>query len=301
MPLLETPLPDLLHRGKVRDSFDLGGGLLLMVSTDRISAFDVVLPSGIPYKGYVLSRLSKFWFERTGHIVPNHLVGMADDTAALGTLADHPKIRALPPDVSRQAMVVRWAKRVNVECVVRAYLAGSAWGEYREHGTIGGEPAPSGLREGDLLPQLLFTPTTKAEEGHDLPISMEEVGRLAGDQMPEQLKKTSFQLFRFAQEYAREKGIIIADTKMEFGFVDDGQLILIDELLTPNCSRFWDQAGYEPGRSQPNFDKQFVRDWLLQSGWNMEPPAPELPDEVVGKTTERYLMALERLTGETVG
>ena len=302
MVLLETDLPDLLYRGKVRDTFDLsngdlGDGLLLMVATDRISAFDVVMPNGIPDKGYVLSRLSAFWFERTKHLLPNHLVAMADDVSSLGELAAHPTLRALPPAVARQAMVVRRAQRVDVECVARGYLAGSGWAEYQEKGTIGGHPAPTGLREGDRLPELLFTPTTKAEVGHDELISMEEVERIAGREVAERLRRTTLDVFRFAHDYARERGIILADTKMEFGLVD-GQLILIDELLTPDSSRFWDVDRYAPGRAQPNFDKQFVRDWLLSTGWDREPPAPELPAEVVAKTRERYLEAYRLLTGE---
>jgi phosphoribosylaminoimidazole-succinocarboxamide synthase len=298
MPLLETPLPDLLYRGKVRDTFDLGDGLLLMVATDRISAFDVVLPNGIPDKGYVLARLSRFWFQRTRHLVPNHLLGLADDPEALGTVAAHPKIKTLPPEIARQAMVVRRAQRIDVECVVRAYLAGSAWAEYQEHGTIAGQRAQAGLREGEQLPELLFTPTTKAEQGHDMPMTMDEVSKLAGEEMSERLREISFAVFQFAHDYAEKQGIIIADTKMEFGLID-GHLTLIDELLTPDSSRFWESAGYSPGQAQPNYDKQFVRDWLLESGWNREPPAPKLPNEVVSRTTERYLAALGRLTAET--
>ena len=301
MALLETGLPNIIYRGKVRDTFDLsdgglGDGLLLMVATDRISAFDVVMPNGVPDKGYVLSRLSAFWSERTKHLVPNHLVAMADDASSLGKLAAHPTIRALPPEVARQAMVVRRAHRVDVECVARGYLAGSGWAEYQERGTIGGHLAPTGLREGDRLPELLFTPTTKAEVGHDELISMEEVERIAGKEMAERLRRTTLDVFRFAHDYARERSIILADTKMEFGLVD-GQLILIDELLTPDSSRFWDVDGYAPGRAQPNFDKQFVRDWLLSTGWDREPPAPELPDDVVAVTRERYLEAYRLLTG----
>ena len=295
--LLEAPLPGLLYRGKVRDTFDLGDGLLLMVATDRISAFDVVLPNGIPEKGYVLARLSRFWFEQTRHVVPNHLIALADDQAALGSLASHPAIRSLPPHIARQAMVVRRARRIDVECVVRAYLAGSAWAEYQAGGALFGKPLRPGLQEGDQLPELVFTPTTKAEAGHDLPMTMEEVARIAGGEMAERLRETSFRVFRFAHDYARRRGIIIADTKLEFGLID-GELTLIDELLTPDSSRFWDAERYEPGRSQPNFDKQFVRDWLTTDGWDREPPAPRLPDEVVRRTTERYLAALRRLTGE---
>jgi phosphoribosylaminoimidazole-succinocarboxamide synthase len=296
MPLLETGLPDILYRGKVRDTYDLGDGLLLMVATDRISAFDVVLPNGIPDKGYVLSRLSVFWFDLTQYLLRNHLVAMADDTVGLGKLASHPRLQSLPAEIARQAMVVRRARRLDVECVVRGYITGSAWAEYKERGTIAGLPAPTGLREGDKLPETLFTPTTKAEVGHDENISMEEVARITGQEMAERLREASFILYRYAHDYALERGIILADTKMEFGTVD-GELTLIDELFTPDSSRFWDVKGYAPGQSQPNFDKQFVRDWLLGAGWDREPPAPALPDDVVAKTRERYLEAYELLVG----
>jgi len=300
MPLLETPLPGILHRGKVRDTFDLGDNLLLMVATDRISAFDVVLPNGIPDKGRVLSLLSNFWFQRTQQIVPNHLAALANDTDALGALASHPLMASLPAEVARQAMVVKRAKRIDVECVVRAYIAGSAWSDYQKQGSVFGLPVPQGLQEGQRLPELLFTPTTKADEGHDLPMSMEEVAEIAGgEQMANRLKETAFAVFQFAHDFARHQGIIIADTKMEFGIID-GELTLIDELLTPDSSRFWDTAGYAAGKSQPNFDKQFVRDWLLSTGWDREPPGPALPETVVQRTSQRYADALQRLTGQMV-
>ena len=299
MPLLETSLPDLLYRGKVRDTYDMGDGLLLMVATDRISAFDVVLPNGIPDKGRVLSQMSRFWFELTKHIVPNHFVGLADDPAALGDLANHPRIASLPPDIARQAMVVKRAQRIDVECVVRAYLTGSGLVDYNKTGTIFGIPAPAGLVDGSKLPELLFTPTTKAETGHDEPMSMEDVAAIAGTERAEQLRELSFAVFRHAHEYAAERGIIIADTKFEFG-LRDGEVILIDEVLTPDSSRFWDASGYEPGKPQPNFDKQFVRDWLLTQPWDRTPPAPALPDDIVAKTRERYLEAYQRLTGQTL-
>ena len=297
MPLLETGLPDLLYRGKVRDTYDLGDRLLLMVATDRISAFDVVLPNGIPEKGYVLSRMSKFWFDMTKDIVPNHFIGLADDPEALGTLADHPRIKTLPPEIARQAMVVKRAERVDVECVVRAYLTGSGLVDYKATGTIFGIEVPKGLVDGSKLPELLFTPTTKAETGHDEPMTMAQVAGLVGAEVAEQLQETSFAVFRRAHEYAAGRGIIIADTKFEFG-MRDGEMILIDEVLTPDSSRFWDAEGYAPGKSQPNFDKQFVRDWLLEQPWDRTPPAPALPDDIVAKTRERYLEAYERLTGQ---
>ena len=298
MPLFETPLPDILYRGKVRDTFDLGDGLLLMVATDRISAFDVVLPNGIPDKGRVLSRMSRFWFEQTGHIVPNHFIALADDKEALGGLADHPTLRALPADVAGQAMVVKRAERIDAECVVRAYLTGSALVDYNATGTIFGVEMPSGLLDGSKLPELMFTPTTKAEVGHDEPVTIEELGGMVGVELAAQLQELSFAVFQHAHDVAAERGIIIADTKFEFG-IRDGEVILIDEVLTPDSSRFWDASGHDPGKSQPNFDKQFVRDWLLtQKDWDRTPPAPSLPDDIVEKTRERYLEAYERLTGQ---
>ncbi len=303
--IIETPMPGRMHRGKVRDTYDLGGGRLLMVATDRISAFDVVLPNGIPDKGLVLNRISSFWFSKTAHIVPNHLICLADSPDAGGYLE---KI-SLPPgegwgegaaaEVARQAMVVKRAERIDVECIVRGYITGSAWGEYRRQGTVSGMEMPTGLLEGQPFPEPLFTPTTKAEEGHDENMSYQQVVDMVGAEMAAKLEATSKAVYRFAHDYARERGIILADTKMEFGVLD-GELILIDELLTPDSSRFWDAEGYSPGRSQPNFDKQFVRDWLDAQGWDHEPPAPELPDDVAARTTERYREAYVRLTGENL-
>ena len=300
MPLLETPLPDILYRGKVRDTFDLGDGLLLMVATDRISAFDVVLPNGIPDKGRVLSRMSEYWFEITQHIVSNHFVALASDRDSLGALADHPKLRDLPEEIAQQAMVVKRAERIDAECVVRAYLTGSALVDYNATGTVFGVPMAPGLVEGSKLPELMFTPTTKAEVGHDEPVSMEELGGMVGAELAGNLRDLSFAVFQHAHDVAAERGIIIADTKFEFG-MRDGDIILIDEVLTPDSSRFWDAALYNPGRSQPNFDKQFVRDWLLtQKDWDRTPPAPTLPDDIVEKTQERYLAAYQRLTGRSL-
>ena len=282
----ETTLPNLLHRGKVRDTYDLGHGLLLMVATDRISAFDVVLPTAIPEKGAVLCQLSAFWFGLTSHIVPNHLVGPAIEREDMH----------LSHEVARRAMVVRRAQRIDVECVVRGYITGSAWAEYQRLGTVAGHPMPPGLREGDKFPDPLFTPTTKAEVGHDQSLTLQQVEEMVGGDTARRLGDISKSLYSYAHEYALQRGIVIADTKMEFGTID-GRLILIDELLTPDSSRFWDAAGYEPGKSQPNLDKQFVRDWLNAQGWDHEPPAPELPDEVVEKTRQRYLEAYVKLTG----
>ena len=298
--IAETTLPNLQHRGKVRDTYDLGNGLLLMVATDRISAFDVVLPTAIPEKGVVLAHISDFWFRRTADMISNHLIGMAGDgnpavTEALAGAAVGP----VPEEVARRAMVVRRAQRVDVECVARGYLTGSALAEYQRKGTVHGERMPEGLRDGDRLPRLLFTPTTKAEEGHDLPLSIDQVRDMVGAQLTAMLEEKTLEVYQAAHDYALSRGIIIADTKFEFGLLDD-EMILIDEVLTPDSSRFWDAEGHSPGKSQPNYDKQFVRDWLIESGWDREPPAPELPEEIVKKTHQRYREAYQRLTGEAL-
>jgi len=286
----ETSLPlPLFRRGKVRDTYILDDRYLLMVATDRISAFDVVLPTPIPLKGAVLTMLSRFWFEQTADLVPNHLVEVILDPKQAAGLGD--------PKLVGRAMVVRRAERVDIECVVRGYLAGAAWDEYRRTGGGCGIRLPAGLREADRLPEPIFTPATKAETGHDENIPFERVAELVGEGLACQLKDLSLKLYSRAAQVAESRGIIIADTKFEFGLLD-GQIIVIDELLTPDSSRFWDAALYEPGRSQPSFDKQYVRDWLVQSGWNREPPAPPLPDEVVAGTVSRYLEAYTRLTGQ---
>ena len=285
----ESPLPNLVYRGKVRDTHELDDRHFLMVATDRISAFDVVLPTAVPDKGAVLCQISAFWFDRTKDIVPNHFVALASDRPDLGVSAE----------LARQAMVVRRAERVDVECVVRGYITGSAWSEYRKSGTVSGQPMPSGLREGDKFPEPLFTPTTKAEVGHDENLSFPQVVEMVGGDTADRLRDLTTAVYNAAHDFAMEKGILIADTKMEFGFID-GELTLIDELLTPDSSRFWDMSGYGPGKSQPNFDKQFVRDWLDAQGWDHEPPAPELPDDVVARTRERYIEAHQRLTGRPI-
>ena len=282
----ETDLPNMLYRGKVRDTYDLGDGLLLMVATDRISAFDVVLPTGIPEKGAVLCQISAFWFDRTSHIVPNHFVALASDRADLD----------LPQDLARRAMVVKCADRIDVECIVRGYITGSAWSEYRRSGSVAGIQMPDGLREGDAFPEPLFTPSTKAEEGHDENITVAQMEDMVGKELTAQLSEASIAVYAAARDYALEKGILIADTKFEFGVID-GEVALIDEALTPDSSRFWDMDGYAPGKSQPNYDKQFVRDWLDAAGWDHEPPAPELPSDVVERTRARYLEAFSKLTG----
>jgi phosphoribosylaminoimidazole-succinocarboxamide synthase len=294
--LLQTQMPGMLHRGKVRDTYGLGGGHLLMVATDRISAFDVVLPTGITDKGLVLNRISAFWFERTNDIVPNHFICLADVPEAAQYLEDSSIAGAISPQVARQSMVVKRAERIDIECIVRGYITGSAWSEYRRQGTVSGMDVGQVLVEGQKFPEPLFTPTTKAEEGHDENMSRQEVLDMVGADLARQLEDTSKAVFSAAHDYARERGIILADTKMEFGIID-GKLTLIDELLTPDSSRFWDAAGYAPGKSQPNYDKQFVRDWLDAQGWDHEPPAPELPQDVVEKTSERYREAYHILTG----
>ena len=296
---LETHLPNLLHRGKVRDTYGVDDDTLLMVATDRLSAFDVVLPTGIPGKGRVLNRISAFWFDRTAHIVPNHFICLADAPNVASTYGGSDAIAGMPADIAPQAMIVKKAERIDIECIVRGYITGSAWSEYRRQGTVWGLPMPSDMLEGTPFPEPLFTPTTKAEEGHDQNMTPQEVVDMVGVEMARKLEEVSIAVYSFADQFAKEKGIILADTKMEFGTVD-GELILIDELLTPDSSRFWDAAGYEPGKSQPNFDKQYVRDYLTAQGWNQEPPAPALPEEVVARTADRYLEAYRLLTGEAL-
>ena len=294
--LLNTDLPlPLFFLGKVRDTYHLGN-LLLVVATDRISAFDVVLPCGIPNKGLVLNLLSAFWFNQTKDLVPNHLIEAVDDVHCLDAYLPAESRFPYPAHLAGRSMVVKKAKRIPAECVVRGYLSGSAWAEYQQYGTISGFSLPKGLQESQELPQPLFTPTTKAESGHDQPLTMDEMKRLVGEALAEEMKRKSLAIYSYAQDYARASGIIIADTKMEFGLVND-ELILIDELLTPDSSRFWDAEQYKVGQSQPSYDKQPVRDWLTQSGWNKEPPAPMLPPEVIEDTTKRYEQAYERLTG----
>jgi phosphoribosylaminoimidazole-succinocarboxamide synthase len=295
--LLKTdlPLPPFV-KGKVRDTYDLGN-LLLIVATDRISAFDVVLPCGIPNKGRVLNKLSAFWFNQTRDLLPNHLVEVLDDINRLDAYLPTEKRFDYPTYLEGRSMVVKKVKRLPVECVVRGYLSGSAWEEYRQSGTISGLPAAKSLKQSQELPQPLFTPTTKAESGHDLPLSIDEVGKLVGKALAEDMEQKSLAIYSYAQGYALARGIIIADTKFEFG-VEDDKLIIIDEMLTPDSSRIWETELYRVGQSQPSYDKQPVRDWLAESGWNKEPPAPMLPAEVIEATSQRYQRAYERLTGK---
>lgn len=283
--LTETHLDlPLFSRGKVRDTYQLDDERLLMVSTDRISAFDYVLPTAIPDRGRVLTQLSAFWFEKTRDVVPNHLLAVSYD--------------GLPSDVEGRCMVVKKARRIDFECVVRGYLAGSAWAEYRESGTVAGEPLPAGLRESEKLPEPIFTPATKAESGHDENITFDRMRSEVGDELAGRLKDTSLRLYDEAARHAEEQGLILADTKFEFGLVDE-ELVLIDEALTPDSSRYWDAAKYKVGTTPESFDKQFVRDWLTKrSGWDRDCLPPPLPDEVVKQTRKRYLTAYQRLTGK---
>jgi phosphoribosylaminoimidazole-succinocarboxamide synthase len=277
-------------QGKVRDIFDLGDRLLI-VATDRISAFDVVLPDPIPYKGEVLTKISLFWFDHLKDVVPNHLVS-AD-------VRDLPEQYAGYADALKgRMMLVRKAEVFPVECIVRGYLAGSGWKEYQEHGTVCGQKLPAGLAESDRLPEPVFTPSTKAAIGeHDENISFERMCEIIGEDHATRLRDVSLELYARAAEHARSRGIIIADTKFEFGLVD-GEVTLIDEVLTPDSSRFWPADSYEPGHGQPSFDKQFVRDWLEASGWDKTPPAPSLPEDVIVMTAEKYVEAYEMITGE---
>jgi phosphoribosylaminoimidazole-succinocarboxamide synthase len=276
---------ELRSSGKVRDLYDAGPDRLLLVASDRISAFDVILPTPIPDKGRVLTGMSLFWFARTADLVANHLV--TADPAAGG----------FDPDLAGRAMVVRRADVVPLECVARGYLSGSGWSQYRETGAVCGVSLPPGLVESDRLPEPIFTPTTKASEGHDLPVSPGEAADLVGRGLAERLKELTLTLYERAAGIALGRGIVLADTKLEFGFCD-GELILVDEVCTPDSSRFWPADEYEPGHTQPSYDKQYVRDWLDATGWDHEPPPPELPAEVVAATAARYREAYDRITGE---
>jgi len=299
-PLLETSLDGLtLHRrGKVRDVYDVtlpsGDPALLIVATDRISAFDYVLGSGIPDKGKVLTQLSGFWFERMGELVPHHLVSLDVD--------QFPEPARRHADVLRgRTMLARRTEPIPIECVARGYLSGSGWKEYQQSGSVCGVALPAGLRESDRLPEPIFTPATKADTGHDINISEQEAGRIVGSELVARLKALTLEIYRRGCEHAESKGIIIADTKFEFGLVRGGNpatdVVLIDEVLTPDSSRFWPAAQYEPGHGQPSFDKQFVRDYLEEIRWNKQPPVPALPDDVIRRTRDKYVEAFRLLSG----
>ncbi len=295
----------LLSQGKVRDNYDLGDGRLLMVTTDRISTYDVVHPNGIPDKGKILAQLSAFWFSShlIGAVCKNHLVYLVEDIFTT---------RAGPihcPEISGRTLLIEKAKRVfPVECIVRGYITGSAWAEYLSLGgpakgaMIAGVEYPSGLIESQELPEPIFTPTTKVQTGHDLNLVWNEfVGKVGGKSLALKLKELSQELYKVGSEYARSRGIIIADTKFEFGLDSEGELLLIDEVLTPDSSRFWDATKYEPGRPQRAMDKQFLRDWASRTGWDKKPPAPEIPSDIVETTAKRYREIFRRLTGRSIG
>jgi phosphoribosylaminoimidazole-succinocarboxamide synthase len=285
--LLKLDLPGLIKvkSGKVREVFDLGDQFLF-VASDRISAFDCVMPTGIPRKGEVLTQISNFWFAQTAWIVENHLTGLP--------LPD--SLKQYADVLERRSIIVQKTEPLAIECVVRGYLSGSGWKDYQKTGCVCGIKLPAGLRDSSKLPEPVFTPATKAETGHDENISFEEACKITGRDIAEKARDLSLQIYKFATEYAAKRGLIIADTKFEFG-LRDGKLILIDEVLTPDSSRFWPADKYQEGKSQPSFDKQFVRDYLETLSWNKQPPAPALPPEVVARTTEKYLEAYERLTG----
>ncbi len=280
-----TALADLpkIASGKVREIYEGPGGTLLLVASDRISTYDVVHPTPIPDKGAVLTGLSTFWFEHTGDIVANHLISVTD---------------GVPPEARGRGMLVRRLEMLPVECVVRGYITGSGWKDYQATGAVSGIELPAGLSESDQLPEPLFTPSTKAEVGHDEAIDFEGAVELIGDPaLAERVREVSIELYRYAADHARERGIILADTKFELGTDSDGVLTLGDEVCTPDSSRFWPADQYEPGHGQPSFDKQYVRDWASSTGWERTPPAPPIPDDVVARTREKYVEAYERITG----
>lgn len=289
MTLMTTDLAglSLVHRGKVRETYEVDDSHLLLVATDRLSAFDVVFDQPIPEKGAVLTQLSAWWFEQLSALGRSHFVSA--DPARLPE-------QARTPEMARRSMLVRRAERVDAECVVRGYLAGSGWAEYGRTGAVCGHPLPDGLREADRLPEPIFTPSTKAEVGHDENITRDQLAELVGSDLARQLEDRSIALYLEGARRAEAVGLILADTKFEFGWID-GELAVIDEVLTPDSSRFWDAEHYAPGSSPQSFDKQFVRDFVAASGWNKEPPAPTLPDDVIAGTRNRYVAAYERLTG----
>jgi len=291
LAISQTDFPglNLRGRGKVRDIYDLGDRLLI-VATDRLSAFDVVLPTPIPDKGRVLTQLSLFWFEKLAGIIPHHVISAKDFSGELAPYA---------AALEGRSMIVRRTDPLPIECVVRGYIVGSGWKDYRKTGAICGIPLPAGLRESDKLPHPIFTPSTKATTGHDENISFEQAAATVGRSLAEKLRDTSIALYRTAAEYAAERGIIIADTKFEFGLLN-GELIWIDEALTPDSSRFWPADQYEPGKAQPSFDKQYVRDYLEHIGWDKQPPGPALPPGVVSATAAKYREAYQRITGHAL-
>jgi phosphoribosylaminoimidazole-succinocarboxamide synthase len=290
MTLLRSEIEGLplVHRGKVRETYEVDADRLLLVASDRLSAFDVVFDQPIPNKGQVLTGLSAWWFQRLGHLGPTHFISAdVDDLPPAARVAE----------LDGRSMLVRRAERIDAECVVRGYLAGSGWAEYQRDGSVVGHQLPAGLLEADQLPEPIFTPSTKAEVGHDENITREQLAGMVGAELARELEERSLAIYRAGAERAAEVGLILADTKFEFGWID-GKVALIDEVFTPDSSRFWDVGQYRPGSSPPSFDKQYVRDFVSASGWNKEPPAPVLPEEVIRGTSQRYVTAYERLTGQ---
>lgn len=291
--VLSTNLPFPKRSGKVRDVYDLGDALLI-VATDRISAFDVIMTQGIPDKGKILTALSLFWFEKFGADFENHLLATE--------VKDYPaSVRPFEGQIGGRSMLCKKAAVVPIECVARGYITGSGWKEYLKTGETGGHKLPAGLRQCEKLPRPIFTPATKEESGHDINITPADAAKLVGADVASELERRTLALYAQAADYARSRGVIIADTKFEFGTLGDGRLILIDEVLTPDSSRFWPAEGYEPGHDQPSFDKQFLRNWLEKQPWDKTAPAPDLPAEVVAGTRERYLDAYRRITGKELG
>ena len=297
--IFETNLPGLLYRGKVRDTYDLGDDRLLMIASDRISAFDVVMDQPIPGKGIILTEMSSFWFDIIGDVMPHHVIATASDEAAMANVERTGALIDLPPELARRSMVIKKAERLDIECVVRNYIAGSAWTEYEESGTMNGQVLPKGMKAAERFSEPIFTPSTKAASGHDMPLTPEDATNLVGAEMHRVLEEKSLEVFQVAHDYAGERGMILVDTKFEFGFVDD-ELTIIDEVLTPDSSRYWDVNDWATGYFPPAFDKQFLREWLSGTDWNREPPPPTLPDEIVEQTQARYLESYRRLSGKSL-
>lgn len=295
-PVIETNIKEypLASRGKVRDIYEISPDSLLIVTSDRISAYDVIMPEPIPMKGWILNQTTLFWMKRFTDLVPNHII--ASD------VKDYPQsLHAYEEQIKGRSVLVKKAKPLPIECIVRGFITGSGWKDYKATGSLCGYDLPANMKESEMFPEPLFTPSTKAEIGdHDENISLKQATDLIGRELMDQVQNVSLEIYGRARDYARERGIIIADTKFEFGLTDDG-LILIDEVLTPDSSRFWPMDGYEPGHGQPSFDKQFLRDWLTEIGFNQQPPAPHIPEDIIQRTQARYIEAYERLTGAKVG
>jgi phosphoribosylaminoimidazole-succinocarboxamide synthase len=295
-PVIQTDIKEypLASRGKVRDIYEISSDSLLIVTTDRISAFDVIMPDPIPLKGRILNQITLFWMDKFKDLIPNHI--LASD------VADYPApLQPYAAELEGRSVLVRKAKPLPIECIVRGFITGSGWKDYLATGKVSGHTLPAGLQESDMLAEPLFTPSTKAELGeHDENITVDKAKDMLGSELMAQVQSVSLEIYSRARDYARERGIIIADTKFEFGLTDNG-LLLIDEVLTPDSSRFWPMDGYQPGHGQPSFDKQFLRDWLTEIGFNKQPPAPRIPDDIANRTQEKYLEAFERLTGSKLG